>query len=189
MKVLKATSLIIVLFLSQVIYLSGGHPVSVSASAVGAENEAPFVEVLPDVSSGKAPLFVRFECNAWDEDGEIGKVEWDFEGDGVFERANSVKGLKGQEKVSALRDALRGEKTFLKPGIFHILVKVTDDRETSSVSSVTIKVYSDTPYLDVVPCDREGFAYMARSGYEALFTGWMGDGSIQFEMGEAAISS
>ncbi len=187
MKALKAMSLIVILFLSQVIYLSGGHPVSVSAAA-NAENAAPFVEVLPDVSSGKAPLFVRFECNAWDEDGEIAKVEWDLEGDGAFERTRSVKGLKGAEKISALRDALRGENTFLKPGIFHILVKVTDDRETSSVSSVTIKVYSDTPFLDIIPCDREGFAYMARSGYEALFTGWMGEGAVQFQMGEAVIS-
>ncbi len=183
---LKVLAVMGVLLLSQVLYegnttrVAGSEPVSVQA------NVPPELEVIPDVSGGKAPLRVRFEGNARDEDGDIAKVEWDFEGDGVFERANSVKGLKGQEKTSALRDALRGEKTFLKPGIFHILVKVTDDKDSSSVQSVTIQVYSDTPYLDVVPCN-SGFEYMAKAGYEAFFDAVNGKG-VQFRIGDAWIT-
>ncbi|MBU7022510.1 MAG: hypothetical protein HXS41_15790, partial [Theionarchaea archaeon] len=34
-------------------------------------NIPPVVEVVPDVSSGKAPLHVKFEGDVYDEDGEL----------------------------------------------------------------------------------------------------------------------
>ncbi|MGC1119476.1 MAG: hypothetical protein WBA22_00150, partial [Candidatus Methanofastidiosia archaeon] len=34
-------------------------------------NVPPVVEVVPDISSGKAPLHVQFEGDVYDEDGEI----------------------------------------------------------------------------------------------------------------------
>ncbi len=74
----------------------------------------------------------------------------------------------------------------MKPGIFHVLAKVTDDRGSSSVGSVTIQVYSDVPYLDVVPCN-SGFEYMARVGYEAFFD-TVNEKGVQFRMGDAWIN-
>jgi RHS repeat-associated protein len=151
-------------------------------------NIPPVVEVLPDVSSGKAPLTVTFFGEAWDEDGEVSILEWDFEGDGTFEVAKSFEGLEGSLKEAAIRNELQKEYTFSNPGIFHTLLRVTDDRSESSVSSVTIQVFSDVPWLDIVPCSSTEFAYMARASYEVFFTSEIESGSIQFQMRDAWIS-
>jgi RHS repeat-associated protein len=151
-------------------------------------NIPPVVEVLPDVSSGKAPLTVTFFGEAWDEDGEVSSLEWDFEGDGTFEVARSFEGLEGSLKEAALRNELQKEYTFSRTGIFHTLLRVTDDRSESSVSSVTIQVFSDVPWLDIVPCSSTEFAYMARASYEVFFTSEIESGSIQFQVRDAWIS-
>jgi hypothetical protein len=136
------------------------------------------------VSSGKAPLRVSFEGEAYD-DGEIFLVEWDFEGDGVFEVVQNVQGLQGSLRAAAVRNALQKEFTYTKPGIFHALLRVTDDTGESAVSLVTVQVYSDVPRLDVVPCNREEFTYMAQAGYEAFFGGICEN--VQFQVGDTWI--
>jgi RHS repeat-associated protein len=151
-------------------------------------NIPPVVEVLPDVSSGKAPLTVTFFGEAWDEDGEVSILEWDFEGDGTFEVAKSFEGLEGSLKEAAVRNELQKEYTFSRTGIFHTLLRVTDDKSESSVSSVTIQVFSDVPWLDIVPCSSTEFAYMARASYEVFFTSEIESGSIQFQVRDAWIS-
>jgi RHS repeat-associated protein len=151
-------------------------------------NIPPVVEVLPDVSSGKAPLTVTFLGKAWDEDGEVSILEWDFEGDGTFEVARSFAGLEGSLKEAAIKNELQKEYTFSRTGIFHTLLRVTDDKSESSVSSVTIQVFSDVPWLDIVPCSSTEFAYMARASYEVFFTSEIESGSIQFQVRDAWIS-
>ncbi len=176
-----------ILLLSQVVYegnttrVAGSEPVSVQG------NVPPGIEVIPDVSSGKAPLRVRFDGNAWDEDGEVTSLEWDFEGDGLFEVVRTIpKELKGNQRMQAVKQELLREYTFVKPGIFHVLAKVTDDKGSSSVESVTIQVYSDMPYLDVIPCN-SGFEYMAKAGYEVFFDA-VSEKGVQFRIGDAWIT-
>ncbi|MGD2250892.1 MAG: hypothetical protein PVF58_21035, partial [Candidatus Methanofastidiosia archaeon] len=61
------------------------------------ENISPVIEVLPDVSSGIAPLTVHFEGLAYDEDGKICGLEWDFQGDGVFDLVHDLRELEEKE--------------------------------------------------------------------------------------------
>ncbi len=187
-QMVRFTAVMVILLLSQVVYGGGVTTMVECVSAVSTEvNVPPVVEISPDVSSGKAPLRVRFDGNAWDGDGEVTSVEWDFEGDGLFEVIKSIpKELKGSQRMQALKQELQREYTFVKPGIFHVLAKVTDDKGSSSVESVTIQVYSDMPYLDVVPCN-SGFEYMARAGYEAFFDA-VSEKGVQFRMGDAWIN-
>ncbi|MBU7024022.1 MAG: hypothetical protein HXS40_07620, partial [Theionarchaea archaeon] len=70
-------------------------------------NVPPVVEVVPDVSSGKAPLRVKFEGDVYDEDGEITSLEWDFEGDGAFEVSSDLKSIERPQKLQAAREGLQ----------------------------------------------------------------------------------
>ncbi|MBU7012159.1 MAG: hypothetical protein HXS46_15850, partial [Theionarchaea archaeon] len=146
------------------------------------------VEILPDVSRGKAPLVVHFDGDLYDEDGEVLSLEWDFEGDGVFEFSKNVKNIERPQRLQALRLGLQREHIYRNPGIYHAVARVTDDKGESTVSSVTIQVHSDRPYLDITPCDTE-FDYMAQAGYEAFFKSGITDSeSIRFQMGNYWIS-
>lgn len=167
---LKIFVLVAVLILSHVIYESHLVPQgTLRAAATQDVNVPPMVEVLPDVSNGKAPLTVHFEGEAWDEDGKILSLEWDFQGDGVFEFVKDLQSVPGNERAQMIKQELRREHTYSTPGIYHALVRVTDDKEESAVASVTIQVFSDLPWLDIVPSNRGEFAFMAVAGYEAFF--------------------
>ncbi|MBU6997271.1 MAG: exo-alpha-sialidase, partial [Theionarchaea archaeon] len=104
-----------------------------------------------------------------DEDGELARLEWDFEGDGAFEVSRDLENIERPQKVQAARDELQKEYIYTRPGIYHAVVRVTDDKEESTTASVTIQVYSDRPWLDLTPSNREGFLYQAQAGYEAFF--------------------
>ena len=70
-----------------------------------------------------------------------------------------------------------------------VLLRVTDDKEESSVSSVTIQVFSGRPWLDIVPSSKGEFEYMALAGYEAFFKDDIAeDYSIRFQLKGAWIS-
>lgn len=182
-------TVIVVLLLSQIVYNGSSEQCAGSVQGAGSStaNISPVVEVIPDVSSGKAPLRVRFDGRASDEDGLILSLEWDFEGDGIFEDALSLIGVERSVLAEAVRLGLKKEFVYTKPGIYHALVRVTDDRSESSTSSMTIQVYSNTPYLDIVPCSSE-YAYMARAGYEVFFRNEIDEDSVRFEMRDAWIS-
>ena len=84
-----------VLVLSQVVYTGSEDYTEDQLGIEGAAGDAesnipPIVEIVPDVSSGKAPLQVHFDGDAYDEDGLISSVEWDFEGDGPSQPKNSL---------------------------------------------------------------------------------------------------
>jgi hypothetical protein len=86
-------------------------------------NVPPVVEVVPDVSSGKAPLHVQFEGDVYDEDGEITSLEWDFEGDGAFEVKSDLKSIERPQKLQAAREGLQKEHVYERPGIYHALLE------------------------------------------------------------------
>ncbi|MBU7029149.1 MAG: PKD domain-containing protein, partial [Theionarchaea archaeon] len=184
----KAFSLVVVLILSHIIYTGYPGQIVTGVPAAESENLPPLVEIVPDVSSGKAPLIVHFDGDVSD-DGEILLLEWDFEGDGTFEVTRNIpRELKGDERLLTIRNELKKEFTYTKAGIYHVLLRVTDDKEESCVSSVTIQVYSDVPWLDIVPCSNE-FAYMARAGYEVFFAnGITGKESVRFQVRDTWIS-
>jgi hypothetical protein len=162
------------LVLSQVVYtgsedLTEDQPVTEGVAGDMESNVPPIVEIVPDVSSGKAPLQVHFDGDAYDEDGLISLVEWDFEGDGIFEVLNNLSDIERPLLGEAVKQGLQKEFTYTKPWIYHALVRATDDKGESSVSSVTIQVYSDIPWLDVTASNKDEFTYMARAGYEVFF--------------------
>jgi hypothetical protein len=166
----KVFIVVAVLILSQVVYTgSAKQPVTEVAVDEKESNVPPVVEVVPDVSSGKAPLQVHFDGDAFDEDGLIQLVEWDFEGDGSFEVLNNLSDIERPLLGEAVKQGLQKEFIYTKPGIYHALVRATDDKGESSVSSVTIQVYSDIPWLDVTASNKEEFTYMARAQYEVFF--------------------
>jgi RHS repeat-associated protein len=166
----KVFIVVAVLIMSQIMYTdSVKQPVAEVAAGDIESNIPPLVEIVPDVSSGKAPLEVHFDGDAYDEDGLISSVEWDFEGDGRFEVLNSLSDIEKPLLAEAVKQGLQKEFTYTNPGIYHALMRATDDKGESSVSSVTIQVYSDIPWLDVTASNKEEFTYMARAGYEVFF--------------------
>jgi PKD repeat protein len=137
---LKVFMVVAVLILSQVVYTGSEDQRVVEVIADDMEgNVPPVVEVVPDVSSGKAPLQVHFDGDAFDEDGLIQSVEWDFEGDGSFEVLNNLSDIERPLLGKAVKQVLQMEFTYTKPGIYHALVRATDDKGESSVSSVTVQ--------------------------------------------------
>ncbi|MGD2250952.1 MAG: PKD domain-containing protein, partial [Candidatus Methanofastidiosia archaeon] len=188
MKKIIVCGLTVVFFLSQGYYGNFSDSSTVVGKAAAQDqvvNVPPVIEVLPDVSSGKAPLTVHFEGVAYDEDGKICALEWDFQGDGVFDLVHDLRELEGKERAQVMKQGLQKVHTFDKPGIFHVLVRATDDTETKATTSVTIQVHSDRPYLDIVPSDTE-FEFMAQAGYEAFFDSDITKG-VKFALGDAWI--
>ncbi|MBU7017328.1 MAG: PKD domain-containing protein, partial [Theionarchaea archaeon] len=126
---LKAVTLVAVLVLSQIVYTGSVNQSLVEGAAGDMEsNIPPVVEVVPDVSSGKAPLQVHFDGDAFDEDGLIQLVEWDFEGDGSFEVLNNLSDIERPLLGEAVKQGLQKEFTYTRPGIYHALVRATDDK-------------------------------------------------------------
>jgi RHS repeat-associated protein len=188
MKKIVIFGLTVVFFLSQGYYGDFSDSSMVVGKAAAQDqvvNVPPVIEVLPDVSSGIAPLTVHFEGLAYDEDGKICGLEWDFQGDGVFDFVHDLRALEGQERAQVMKQGLQKVYTFENPGIFHVLVRATDDTETKATASVTIQVHSDRPFLDIVPSDTE-FEFMAQAGYEAFFDSDISKG-VKFELGDTWI--
>ncbi|MGC1122363.1 MAG: hypothetical protein WBA22_14825, partial [Candidatus Methanofastidiosia archaeon] len=113
--------------------------------------------------------------------------EWDFEGDGVFEVVNNLKSIERPQKLEAAREGLQKEHVYTKPGIYHAVVRVTDDKEESTTASVTIQVHSDRPWLDITPSNKDGFSYQAQAGYEAFFGEDVAQ-EIKFELNNSYIT-
>ncbi len=189
MKRMKSLVAIATLVLACIVCGGSTNPQTTSVQAQPTANSVPSIEIIPDVSQGKVPLTVHFDGEAWDADGEISSLEWDFEGDGLFEMAKTIpQNLKGSSRLAAIKSELRKEYTYKRPGIFHVLVRVTDDKGECSVSSATIQVRSDKPYLDVVPSSNPEFEYMAHAQYEAFFKSESDSCNVHFQMGDAWIS-
>jgi len=89
-------------------------------------NEAPHAVLVAQPVYGEAPLTVNFDgSSSWDNDGTITSYDWDFDGDGSYELANS--GAK-----PGTRDFDGGNHT--------VGLRVTDDDGASSEATVSINV-------------------------------------------------
>jgi hypothetical protein len=120
-------------------------------------------------------------------DEKISMLEWDFQGDGIFEEKKEFLSLEKEKRLPALKEELKKSHTFTTPGIYHVLMRATNEKEANATASVTIQVYSDRPWLDITP-GKESL-YMARAGYEAFFTSHLTpETGISFELDGCSIS-
>jgi PKD repeat protein len=103
---LKVFIVVAVLVLSQVGYSGSEEETETETAGDMESNVPPVVEVVPDVSSGKAPLQVHFDGDAFDEDGLISSVEWDFEGDGRFEVFSNLSDIERPLLMEAVKQGL-----------------------------------------------------------------------------------
>lgn len=80
--------------------------------------------------SGKVPLTVTFFSDGKDFDGGPEYYDWDFNGDGVYDRR--------------LIASMNTTYTYQQPGIYQAALKVIDDDGLSSVATITITVTEST---------------------------------------------
>ncbi|MBU7031219.1 MAG: PKD domain-containing protein, partial [Theionarchaea archaeon] len=183
---IRCVVVIVVLLFSQGFYDESESQEVISEDIPAPEEAAlPALEILPDVSSGRAPLTVTFD-GVVSTDEKISLLEWDFQGDGIFEERKELASLEKEKQFPALKEALKKSHTYTQPGIYHVLLRATNEQEKSVTASVTIQVYSERPWLDITP-GRD--AYMARAGYEAFFpTHLTSDTGISFELDGCSIT-
>ncbi len=88
-------------------------------------NLSPGVSLKANSNFGYAPLSVNFTADAYDNNGNIVKYEWDFNGDGAYDSST-----------------LTSTSTFIytTEGTYNAEVKVTDNNGASAKNSVSIKV-------------------------------------------------
>ncbi|WP_221901232.1 PKD domain-containing protein [Bathymodiolus platifrons methanotrophic gill symbiont] len=85
---------------------------------------SPTLELSSSVEDGLVPLNVAFVATATDLDGTIASYEWDFDGDGVYEKTGSA----------------RETFTYNSVGEFNPRVRVTDNNGKQAIDSVIVKV-------------------------------------------------
>ena len=98
-----------------------------SASFVLSPNQTPVIDSFQvDVSEGKAPLAVTFQCVAHDPDGSIFEYRWDLDGDGSVDKTSSDGSLS---------------HAYTTPATYAATCTVVDDSGATSTSSeLTITV-------------------------------------------------
>jgi PKD repeat protein len=96
----------------------------VESNIVAKTNNPPNAHLSADVTSGEVPLTVLFDASSsTDEDGQIVRYNWDFDGDGTVDRSST--------------DPVQ-EFTFETGRRFNSAVSVVDDDGLSSIASLTI---------------------------------------------------
>ncbi len=114
------------------------------------ENLAPeILSLTADVTSGQAPLTVRFTVAASDADGTVSTYEWDVEGDSRF------------DFISV--DGGNFAFTYQLSGTFNATVRVTDNKGESTSSSVQISVTGPTTSLQLAQNNAGGSAPVTTS--------------------------
>lgn len=116
------------------------------------ENEQTAASFVANPDSGEIPLNVTFDAtSSFDPDGEIVSYEWDFDGDGRFDDAEG-------EIV---------KNTFTQEGTFEITLRVTDNNNQSSTTSMTIEAGSVGGLRAVItPPLSEGETYYTKDDYQ-----------------------
>jgi len=103
-----------------------GNDIMGDISNVVTANSPPNAVLNATPSEGKAPLTVNFDASqSSDADGSIIAYEWDFNGDGSYEKTT----VNPTESY-----------TYTTDGVFNASVRVTDDFGASDVASATIVV-------------------------------------------------
>ncbi|SPD76427.1 exported hypothetical protein [uncultured Desulfobacterium sp.] len=88
------------------------------------DNLPPVANPSLDISSGEAPLSVKFSANSDDPDGAIATYQWDF-GDGT---------------VATTSDP---SHTFFRSGTYDVCLRVWDDQGASATKNLKVKVLKD----------------------------------------------
>jgi hypothetical protein len=122
---------------------TGGEPsVAVQFQITG----MPVASIVPDVTSGYAPLAVNFDASGSTDDGTIVKYEWDWEGDGIYDLDTGAV-----PTTSRIYDRV---------GSFNPTVRVTDNDSLQATASIAITTTHNpaAPTAVIVPDITEGFA-------------------------------
>ena len=98
-------------------------------SPTGGGNVSPTVTLSANTTSGNTPLAVNFTANASDTDGSITQYEWDLDGNGAYEAANTNS---------------TNTYTYNSAGTYSAHVRVTDNGGATATSAVTITVNSSS---------------------------------------------
>ena len=93
-------------------------------------NEPPTPVITASPVFGPALLLVQFTEASFDTDGIVGRVEWDFDGDGVYDYSS----IEGGDVTH----------TYAEPGGYTATMRVTDNEGATSIASVSIVVASPT---------------------------------------------
>ncbi|MEW6087362.1 MAG: PKD domain-containing protein [bacterium] len=96
----------------------------------GSTNQPPYLELTANPVSGKHPLEVKFIIKGEDVDGSILNYEWDFEGDGTYDRTTYCN-LNIHEVINIYRN----------PGSYNAKVRVIDNDGARSETKISISVY------------------------------------------------
>jgi len=106
-------------------------------SGTGPETDPPMKNLPPSASmeaseiSGYAPLKVFFGGGGSDGDGTVVKIEWDFDGDGVFDRTFPVNSAEA---------TVGTEYTYENAGSYSAKIRVTDDDGATATATKAISV-------------------------------------------------
>ena len=96
-------------------------------SSVTSPNQPPTLNLVANPSSGQSPLYVTFESNASDPDGNIAEYRWDYDGNGT---------------VDDITPSNPVEFIYITPGTYNAKVEVVDNDGMSASDSVTVNVSS-----------------------------------------------
>jgi PKD repeat protein/flagellar hook assembly protein FlgD len=87
----------------------------------------PVLSLKASSTEGNVPLRVQFEAVANDSNGSISSYEWDFDGDGIYERTGTAREFF----------------TYLEIGLVNPRVRVTDNDGNQAVAALSLKVNMD----------------------------------------------
>lgn len=100
----------------------------------GTANEPPVATLTASVSSGQAPLVVRFDASqSSDPDGNILSYGWDIDGDGSIDHTTAVP---------------QASFAFTDTGAVSVTVTVTDNSGASDTASTSITVDAPEPQIE-----------------------------------------
>lgn len=98
-------------------------------------NQIPMASITVSPIGGTAPLQVTLTGSGSDSDGGISVFEWDFEGDGVYDRSE-------QQSVNLTY-------TYRTPGIYQPTLRVTDNGGSTGTAETTVTVEYPDQYPDI----------------------------------------
>ncbi|UNM08838.1 MAG: PQQ-binding-like beta-propeller repeat protein [Planctomycetales bacterium] len=108
--------------------------VAILVTGIDPDNIAPFADIIAKRTPGISLLQVDFDAsNSFDSDGSVVWYEWDLDGDGSFELAGPGSHCS---------------HVFPLSGIYHPLVRVTDDAGETGSMSTTLHLPSAWPDLN-----------------------------------------
>jgi glucose/arabinose dehydrogenase len=109
-----------------------------------AGNEAPRAVLRADVTSGSAPLTVRFDAlQSSDGDGDQLAYAWDLDGDGALDDG----------------DAVTARFTYQQPGRVMVRLRVSDPQGSNDEATATIEVGNPTPPQASIDAPPEGLLW------------------------------